>query len=235
MPGAGRVFSFAGRNGKGRATRISSWIPYSEYENCRPGCDGDRRDGGDQGASRNARSDRTARTGTSRARLSAFRGKIVADPCVLRRAESGGGNRALPPAARVRRAGAHLRDPLAESLGDSGIRRSHARVSRGGEQRVGARLDRLFDEPLSRDDFGLRRARGEHHFGQYWSAALDERETDCLGIARRRAPHSSRGSAHDGSSERVRAGGSPREGDRTGGSGNRATSSDNRRGIFAPT
>ena len=135
------------------------------------------------------------------ARVSALGGKVVADSCVLFGAESRRGNRALPQAAGIRRAGTHLRDPLAESLRDSGIRRSHARVSRGREQRVGARLDRLFDEPFSGDDARLRRARREHHFGQYRPAALDEREAHRVGNARRRASHGPCGPAHGGSRE----------------------------------
>ena len=96
---------------------------------------------------------------------------------------------------------------------DSGVRRSHARVSRGREQRVGARLDRLLDESVSRDDARLRRARRQHHVGQYRPAALDEREAHRLGIARRRAPHRPGGPAHGGRREFARAGSGPGKGE----------------------
>ena len=97
---------------------------------------------------------------------------------------------------RIRRAGAHLRDSFAESRGDPGIRRSRARVSRGREQLFGARLDRLLDQSVSGDDAGLRRAGRQHYFGQHRPAAPDERQTDCLGIARRRAQDDPGGSTH---------------------------------------
>ncbi len=127
------------------------------------------------------------------------------------------GNRAMPPSAGIRRAGAHLRDPLAESLRDSGVRRGHARVSRGREQRVGARIDRLLDESFSGDDARLRRARREHHFGQYRPAALDERETHRLGNARGRASHRTGGPAHGGDYEFARARSGPGKSEHAGG------------------
>jgi hypothetical protein len=179
------------------------FLPGSHTPNTKivgPRGNGDCRNGRHQDAARDARADRASRTGTSGARVSSLRGKVVADPRVLRRAESRRRDRALPPAVGIRRPRAHLRDPFAESRGDSGIRRSHARVSRGGEQRVGARLDRLLDESVSRDDARLRRARRKHHFGQHRPATLDEREAHRLGIAGAPVEHRdrARGSARGG-------------------------------------
>ncbi len=113
---------------------------------------------------------------------------------------------------RIWRAGAYLLDSFAESRGDPRIWGSHARVSRGREQLFGARLDRLLDQSVSGDDAGLRRSRRQHHFGQYRPAASDERKTDCLGIARRRAQDDSCGSAHGRCGDCCRSGGRARKG-----------------------
>jgi len=56
------------------------------------------------------------------------------------------------PARFIRRIAPHTR-----------VRRGDARVSRGCEQRCGARLHRLLDEPVSGDDAGLRRPGRQHH------------------------------------------------------------------------
>ena len=121
---------------------------------------------------------------TGGARVSLIGGEVVADSGVLFGAESCGRDRAVPAAAGVQRAGPHVRDPFAESRGDPGVRRGHAGVSRGGQQRLGAWIDRLLDEPVSGDDAGLRRARRQHHFRQYRPATSDEREAHCVGSAR---------------------------------------------------
>ena len=95
----GAYFLSRGRNGKSGAPRVPAGIAHAEHENCRPRRDRDCRNGGHQGAARDARADRAPRSGTSGARISALGREIVADPRVLCRAESRRGNRALPPAA----------------------------------------------------------------------------------------------------------------------------------------
>ena len=67
---------------------VSAGNAHAEHENCRPRGHNDCRDGRNQGAARDARADRAPGTRTSGPRVSAVGGKIVADPRVLRGAES---------------------------------------------------------------------------------------------------------------------------------------------------